>query len=205
MGRPSPPAGAETILPFPEKIEPLRNVRSTIIIAGVANVKLWGRFDDYEKHIPQEHRATLLEAVAGGWVHVDAAFAHYRACEALGFAASEQAAFGKKSLERIGETMVGTAFRLARKAGATPWLLLPQIHRFWSRAYDGGGVAVYKIGPKDARLDLVDFSLCEFPFYRRALGAWVDGLVSLFSSRVFVKEGRAPDGPHSLSLRAQWV
>ncbi len=107
--------------------------------------------------------------------------------------------------ERIGVATVGTAIHLAKRAGATPWIVLPHFQRFWMRAYDGGGIAAYKVGPKDARIDLVRFSLCEVPFYRRALTGWVEGIFALFCTRVFVKERPPPDGPHSMSLRAQWV
>jgi hypothetical protein len=183
----------------------MRHVRSTIVIAGLDNVKLVGRLDDYRKHLPSKHQAALLEATAASWIPLDAALAHYRACDALHLPASEQIAFGRRTLERVGETMVGTAIRMAKRAGATPWLFFPQLQRFWMRGYDGGGVAAYKVGPKDARLDLVSFALCEVPFYRRALAGWVEGIIALFCTRVFVRERSAPDGPHSMSLRAQWV
>jgi hypothetical protein len=205
VGRPPPPAGAEVTLELPARIDPLRNVRSTVIIASVDNVKTMGRFDEYKRHVPPQHHATLFESVAGLWVPIDAAAAHYRACDALRLTAAEQMVMGRRSLERVGQTMVGTAFRLARTAGATPWIFFPHMQRFWLRAYDGGGIATYKVGPKDARLDLVGFSLCEVPFYRRALCGWVEGIVALFCARVFVKERPAPDGPHSMSIRAQWA
>jgi hypothetical protein len=205
VGRPPPPAGAETILALPTRIEPVRNVRSTVVIASVDNVKASGRFDDYLKRIPAKYQQALFETVAASWVPADAVKAHYAACDALGYSAAAQNAMGRRSLERVGETLVGTAFKIAKQAGATPWLVFPQFQRFWMRGYDGGAVAVYKVGPKDARLDLVGFSLCEIPFYRRVLAGWVEGITALFCTRVFVRERPQPDGPHSLSLRAQWV
>ncbi|HEX8794315.1 MAG TPA: hypothetical protein VF765_25400 [Polyangiaceae bacterium] len=200
-----PPAASETVLALPERIEPLRNVRSTILVASVGNIRASGYFDDYARRIPEHHRAPLFETIAGLWVPVDSALAHYAACDALNLPESSQVDFGKRSVERVGQSMVGTAIRMAKQVGATPWTFIPHIQRFWARGYDGGGLAAYKLGPKDARLDLVQCDLCESPFFRRALRGWVTHLILLFCSTVYVHEMTGPDGVRSMSMRAQWV
>jgi len=200
-----PPQGAEVLLPFPARIVPLRHVRSTVLLASIEGVRRAGRFDGYRRLVPVEHHQALFESVAGSWLSVEAGRAHYLACDQLGFSPSEQVQMGGRTAERTGESMVGTVIRLAKQAGATPVLYFTQLQRLWARAYDGGGIAVYKTGPKDARLDVISFSLCESPFYRNALRGWVQGLAALFSTRVYLREAPQPDGPHSVSAIAQWV
>jgi len=204
-GESRPKGTAETILALPAKIEPLRHVRSTIIIASVANVRNTGRFDEYAKRVPAEYHSALFESVAGMWLPVRAAAAHYMACEALGVPVNEQLSMGRATVDRVGATIAGTAVRLAKQAGVTPLHLFPHLQRFWLRGYDGGALAVYRVGPKEARLELVQFPLCEIPFYRRALTGWTTGLTGLFCSKLYMKELRAPSGLHSMALRAQWV
>jgi hypothetical protein len=200
-----PPHGAEVLLPLPPRILPLRHVRSTVLLASVAGVRQAGRIDDYRRLVPAEHHQALFESVAGSWISMETGRAHYRACDQLGFLQSEQLRMGHRTAERAGESMVGTIIRLAKQAGATPVLYFTQFHRLWARAYDGGGVAVYKTGPKDARLDVISFPLCEIPFYRNALRGWVQGLAALFATRVYLREAPQPDGPDSLSYIAQWA
>lgn len=200
-----PKSTGETILALPTTVEPLRHVRSTILIASIANIRNSGRFDDYVRRVPAEHHGALFESVAAMWLPFRAAVAHYGACEALGVPIEEQVSMGRASVERVGATIAGTALRLAKQAGVTPLHLFPHLQRFWSRGYDGGALAAYKVGPKEARLELVQFPLCEIPFYRRALTGWMMGLTELFCEKLYMKELPPPAGPQTMALRAQWV
>jgi hypothetical protein len=195
----------EVVLDFPTRVSPLRNVKSTVLLASIEGVRRAGRFDEYASFVPKEHRAPLFESIAGTWLSVDTAAAHYAACDALRFSALEQAVMGRSTANQVGESMVGTVSRLAQQVGATPLLYFAQFQRLWARAYDGGGIAVYRTGPKDARLELISFSLCTSVHYRNALRGWVEGLGSLFCSRLFLRELPQPHGPQSMALRAQWV
>jgi hypothetical protein len=200
-----PPRGAEVLVAAPAHIPPLLNVRSTVLRASVEGVRLAGRLDDYKRLVPEQHHPALFESVAGIWLPVDTGLAHYRACEQLGFRASEVMQMGHRTAQRAGESMVGTIIRLAKQAGATPELYFTQFPRLWARAYDGGATPVYKTGPKDCRLDVLSFPLCAIPFYRSALRGWVQGLASLFCTRIYLREGPQPAGPDSVAYLAQWV
>jgi len=204
-GRVRPTSPGETILALPAKVEPLRHVRSTIVIASVTNIRNSGRFAEYVKRVPSEHHSALFESVAAMWIPYGAAASHYIACDALGIPVDEQISMGRASVERVGATIAGTALRLAKQAGVTPLHLFPHLQRFWMRGYDGGALAVYQVGPKEARLELVQFPLCEIPFYRRALTGWTSALTAIFCQKLYMKELPQPDGPQSMALRAQWV
>jgi hypothetical protein len=207
VSRPYPltPANAETVLAFPNRIAPLANVRSTILVASINNIKRADYVEPYTRALPEKHRQTLFELIAGTWTPVEAAMAHYSACDTLGLSEHTATEFGEQTVDRIGQSMVGTGIRMAKQAGVTPWTFCPHVQRFWARGYDGGGIAVYKLGPKEARFDLVQFSLCESPFYRSALAGWLGALLRLFSRTLYLHQTSPPDGPHSASYRAQWV
>jgi hypothetical protein len=202
---PKLPKGAEVVAPFPKSVQAVRHVRSTILVASVDNLRHLGYFDAYLPHLPEEHRSAVLESVAAVWVPIDAAHAHYSAIDALALPPSVQIAMGRRAMDRVGGTLLGTSLSVAKQVGATPWTILPHVQRFWHRGYDGGGLAVIKLGPKEARIDVAEFSLCTMAFFRRALMGWVASLTELFCTKASVHENGSPHGPHSLSVRLQWV
>src|SRR5438093_502536 len=130
-------------------MRPVRNARSTIIIGSIGVIRATDRWNEYVAALPQEHHAILLESVAATWIPVDSALAHYRACDALNLPVDEQVANGRKNFDRAGATLFGTITKMAREIGVTPWTLLTQMQRFWDRGYDGGGVMITRIGPKE--------------------------------------------------------
>jgi hypothetical protein len=195
----------EAVLALPGAIEPVRSVRSTILVASVDNLRATGRFDAYLPHLPARFHGSLLEGAAGRWVPVEIAAAHYAACDELGLDDEEQVEMGRRMVKRIGATIVGTALRMAQQVGASPWTLFPHGQRFWRRGYDGGAMAIYKLGPKEARIDLVGASLLESPFYRRAFMGWCESLTGLFCQKLYMHAKSGPEGPHSVTFRAQWV
>jgi hypothetical protein len=199
------PPQAEVILRLPSPIKPIAHVRSAFILGSIAGMKESGHYDAYLRVLPEQHRMEILTAVAGTWLPVATAVAHYRACDKLGLGTADASRRGRAAFERLGGIAYGTALQMARQAGATPWTFLPSLQRFWGRAYDGGALAVYKLGPKDARIDLLASSLCEVPYYRHALGGLLEGLVSLFCKKVYLRDGRQPDGAESASFRTEWV
>ncbi len=76
----------EVILALPARPVPARHMRSTILLGSMSSLRQAGYFERYAASLDPRHRDTLLQAVAGVWIPVDAALAHYRACESLGLA-----------------------------------------------------------------------------------------------------------------------
>jgi hypothetical protein len=202
---PKLPTGLEIVAPFPESIEEVRHVRSTILLASVDNLRHLGHFDEYLLHLPKPHHPAVLDSVAAMWTPIDAASAHYAAIDALALPVSTQTKMARRAMERVGGTLLGTSISVAREAGATPWTVLPRMQQFWRRGYDGGGIAILKLGPKDARVEVAEFVLCKSPFYRCAFAGWLSGLVEMFCAKVYAKDRGAPHGPNSISVRLQWV
>jgi hypothetical protein len=175
----------ETVLPFPDRIVPVRHARSTVLLGSIASIRESGRFERYAASIVPEHRDALLQAVAGTWIRVEVARSHYSACDSLGLSPEQEVDLGRGIFRRTGDTMFGTVIRLAKGAGATPWTLLPQLQRFWERGYDGGGLCVQKLGPKEARIELVQCSIVESRYFRNAVRGLVGCILQLFCTRVY--------------------
>ena len=199
-------ASEREVLAFPSTLSPVRRARSTIIIDSMNVIRASPHKDAYLALLPPAHRDELLAAVAGSWMPVTTALAHYHACDALHLPVDEQFRNGLRTFKGGGATVFGTIAKLARGLGASPWTVLPHFQRFWERVYDGGGVSVVQLGPKEARIELVQFGLLESPYYRHALRGLVTGILESVCTKAYVVERPSPHGKRdSLTLRAQWV
>jgi hypothetical protein len=195
----------EIVLPFPTTVAPVRHARSTILLGSIAALRQAGHFERYSAALAPEHKSELLHAVAGTWIAVEVARSHYRACESLGLSPEEEVELGRVTFERTGDTMFGTVLRLAKGAGVTPWTLLPHLQRFWQRGYDGGGLSVWRLGPKESRIELAQCSLSDARYFRNAVRGLFGTVVQLFCTRAYMQEIPAARKPGCMALRAQWA
>lgn len=195
----------ETVLAFPANLRSLRAARSTVLLGSIAVIRATGRFDAYQAALPPEFHAPLFDALAGTWVPLDATVAHYVACDSLGISIDEEVANGRRVFDRVGATLFGTMMRMAKQVGVTPWTFVPHLQRFYERGYDGGGVAVTKIGPKEARCEIAESEICESRYYRNALRGLLASFTEMFCQKAYIVELPRRHGPRSVALRMQWV
>jgi hypothetical protein len=188
----------------PAGVHPITRVRSTIVLASRDSLLREGGFSRYEEALDGEAHRLLAEAIAGEWLPIGLAAAHYRACDALGLGASTVVAMGRATNDKIKGTLYGTFIRLFREAGGDPWNVLPHWQRFWTRAYDGGALRVTKLGPKDARVDVLSCSLCASPYFRFALRGLAIGFIEVFCNKAYASEISA-NRRDSVSYRFQWA
>lgn len=194
----------EVVLRFPEPIPALRHIRSTLIHGGIASLRAAGMYDAYVAVVPAEVRVEIETSFAGMWIPVETALTHYFACDALGLSQESVARLGRGTFERTKGLLLGTAIGLARTAGVTPWSFLPHLQRFWLRGLDGGGIQAIRVGPKEARLEVVACALLRSQYFRGALRGLVASLFELVSQKVYVHE-EALGAETTLALRVQWV
>ena len=199
------PQKEEVFVPFPAPIPPLRHARSTVLVGSIAVLRESRRWDDYVAALDPQHRDFLLTSVAAAWIPLAAATAHYRACDRLELPVDEQVANGRKTFDRAGGIIFGTAIKMAKEVGVTPWTLLAQFHRFWARSYDGGGVRVLKVGPKEAHVDVIQAPLFESRYFRNAERGVIVSGVDLFCTKGYMTE-RLGARPHDgVAYRIQWA
>jgi hypothetical protein len=195
----------DIVLAFPARVTPIRHVRSTLLMGTMTALKGAGYFDTWTQALPPAHRDVLLRAVAGTWIPTDTAMAHYVACDSLNLSADVEAQLGGATFDRVRGTLLGTMVRMANGAGVTPWTLLSQIQRFWDRAYDGAGIQVLRLGPKDAQVDIAQCPFADTHYHRNALRGVFRAVLLLFCRQAYVLEPKAHRAPGTYRLRAQWV
>jgi len=194
----------EVVLPYPAHVQPVRDVRSTVIISSIVVLRAAGHFERYAAALPPHERDLLVNAVAGAWFPIDLALVHYAACDALHLSGEQVAGFGRAVFEKTRGTLLGTMVRMAREVGASPWTVMPSLQRFWDRAYRGGGICIVKTGPKEARGEVIQARMCDSLYYRHALRGLLGGVLELFSQKAYVSV--LPDHrPAGVNYRIQWV
>src|SRR5690348_2644577 len=72
--------GEEAILPFgPPRLATA--VRSTVVVTSLRALRSRGHFERYLELLDTSYRDPMLALTAGTWLPIDAALAHYTACE----------------------------------------------------------------------------------------------------------------------------
>jgi len=214
-GRPRSPAlqslvvqrnDGELILDYPKPVEPVTAVRSTLITSSLTSLRARGLFERYDALQTSPHRQKILNLVAGEWLPMDVAFAHYQACDALGLSVEEQIAIGKDVSRRVHDTFLSLVVKAARGVGVTPWLLLPQGNKMQGRLCIGGGIRITKLGPKSVRIELARLPHLVIPYVRNGLLGLYTAAVELLASNVTARivKSESADPTRVFVLRIDW-
>jgi hypothetical protein len=196
----------ELVLDYPKTLEPVTAIRSTLITSSLSSLKARGLFERYDVLQTSPHRHAILNAVAGEWLPLEVAFAHYQACDALGLSDSEQFAIGKDVSRRVHETFLALVVKAARSAGMTPWVLLPRGNSVNSRLCKGGGLRIWKVAPKSVRVELARMPHLAIPYVRNGLVGLYAAAVELLATNVTARivKSESFDPAHLLVLRIDW-
>jgi serine/threonine protein kinase len=205
---PAPAKADEWIVPFPkprDQIEDAKHFRSTWITASQATLRGLGVWEKYEAALDPKHRDALLAAVAGLWMPMDVARAHYMACDSLGFPEAQLVEIGRSAMRRANATTLSLVSRMAQGVGVTPWTALSQSPRFRAATLDGGWIGIARLGPKEARVEYLGYPLAGIPYNRVTWRGIVIGTVELFCKKAYVKEIPAMCDHRTVGLKLSWV
>jgi hypothetical protein len=198
------------VLPFPAPLESIgmaKQLRSTLIATSFEAIRRRDLMGRYEELIAPKYKDTLLSTVAGLWLPIEVGVAHYEAVDRLGFSAEEQAGIGAEVSQRIHDTLLGVVMKMATNAGVTPWTLLPKGNQLYGRLFQGGGgTRIVKLGPKDARADIVGIPILAVPYFRNAIRGLYQAGISVFCTRCYAHEIVQRKAPAtSIALRLSWA
>lgn len=193
----------DVIVPHAEVVNPLTDVRTTLLGSSMAILKDRGLTDRYYAMLPRQHHAAMRELIIGVWAPVELAVAHYQTLDRLGFTTSEQFELGRTYTLGIQKTFLGTILRLAG-SGASPFTALQQLPRIAGRAFQGGSPAAFRCGPKDARIEYRGFPLGKIPYFREGFRGLITGSLELFCRRAFVTAKTFGDDDR-IDYRLSWA
>jgi hypothetical protein len=195
----------EAIVPLPGtrgQIPPASAYRSTWVVSSLNSLRYHGHFERYLGAL-REHRDEILSCVAGTWLPIPVAHAHYRACDALGLSDAQIAELVRGPGAQVRRAWYARLIAAAEQAKENPWAMLAQLDRNWRRGVTGSAVAVFRLGPKEARVEYVACELFRFPYYCQATRAVLLSLVERFGAgSVRTLRQHASDEAH---YQLQWV
>jgi hypothetical protein len=189
----------------PEEVEDARHCRSTLIIGSQSALRERGLFDAYAQLVSAPFKDAILSAVPGQWLPLEAARAHYTACDALKLTDDVLVQIGALATRRASGTAITFARRVAQGAGVSPLTILAQSQRFWDNMWDGGNISVARTGPKDARVHVVGYPLANLHYNRVTMRGILVAAAELFCGKVYVKEVPALCNDRCLGMHVSWV
>jgi hypothetical protein len=198
----------EIVLDFPrgrDHVVDATRFRSTWLASSIASLRERGLGERYERALPEAHKASVLGAIAGLWLPMDLAAVHFEACDRLELSQAELLDLGMGAMKRAHKTTLSLAVLLARGAGSTPWTIFRQADRFWDRTCQGGAIGVFKLGPKEARIEEIGFPLARYRYNRITMRGILTAVAGLFCEKVYVHEIGALCTPTTLGYRVSWV
>jgi hypothetical protein len=159
----------------------------------------------YYDALPPALHHEIRALIAGVWLPVDLAVAHYTACDRMELSTDEIKEMGKAVSMRTQKTFVGTLGSVAAGAGATPWSIYIHGHRIWNRIFDGGDMVIYKLGPKDMDVVCSGCALFKIRYLRMAMTTYYSAIVNLVAKSVHCRELADASRENEISLRISWV
>jgi hypothetical protein len=77
--------------------------------------------------------------------------------------------------------------------------------KIYERLFVGGGVTITKVGPKDARIEIVGLPLARIAYFKHAYRGLIKAGCDLFASRSFCNVLPACCSPLRLGYRLAWA
>jgi hypothetical protein len=200
------PLDSRIVVPRPLVPERATAVRGTVLMASQEALKNGGYYERYASKVEEGYRAKLLEEIVPNtWLGIDQAMAHYKACQALGLDDAVIQQMGTAVGDRINSVFIKSLIRLATGT-VQPWFAWQLAPRVWARAWKGSAVAVLKVGPTEARVDVLGFPCASIPYVRVSLGAFFAKNTQLFCRSAISRSVRPTSDPsESASYVVSWI
>jgi hypothetical protein len=174
-----------------------------VLVASLRGLRSRGYGDAYMSALDPQHRHAIEAVHAATWLPVDVAMAHYAACDSLGLARATIESIGAESGLFVNQTVLTVVSKVSRGSGVTPWFALAQSNTLRERTWKHSSMAVWKLGPKEARLEWQQQPCARYAYFRTAFAAFAQAILALFAMTVYVREEKTKDG--SLAYRISWV
>ncbi len=194
----------EVIVPLATPLERTTRVRSTLLCASIQSLRSRQLYESYLAELTPSERADVHALTAGMWLPVDRALTHYAACDRLPLSRSQRLEIGTDVGHRIQQSLVSVIVRLTREGGMTPWSVLSRAEKLRLQTWDGGGIRVAKLGPKDAHLEWVGQPCARSAHFRFGFHGILKTVCELYCRRAFVSED-VPTNGDTLSVRVAWA
>lgn len=183
---------------------PVSAVRGFVFLSGQKWLAEHGLQERHQALMSPKLRALSVSATATDWIPLEDALGIYAACDALNLTVDQQIELGRHVSRANNGIVIRTMANLAGKMGISPWVALRSVDRLWLRNNRGGGVAVYKVSERSARLEFWNVPLARSPFFVTSMrGAIAVGMED-FCERILIVDLPELLTPDGFALRLVW-
>jgi hypothetical protein len=179
--------------------------RSTWLASSLRSLRDRSLLEAYRAHLPARFHAPVLESVAGVWLPVEIAVAHYASLDALDIPPSTVFEMGREIQTHAQSIVAKLVLRTSRSVGVTPWAIFGEMRKLWDRTWRGGDFMIGKAGPKEAEIHIVGWSVAPSPYIRHAMRGVLDGLTGMFCTKPYVRDVPEKCTGLQLGYRIAWV
>jgi hypothetical protein len=197
--------GEEVLVPYASRTQWTTHLRSSLITTSLQSLRSRRCYDRYLALLDPERRADVVDAVAGLWLPIEIGVAHYDACEALNLSSAESYDIGRDVGDRVQGSLLGVVLRTAKGAGISPWTGLMMCSRLYDRLFLGGSVQLVKLGPKEARLEVINNPCVAIAYWRSGFRGIVASATQLFASKSYVTELPKLTSSWQFAMRISWA
>lgn len=192
---------SEGNLDAPSAMDGMRGTNFVVCLRWLREHQLEAR---YLAALSAPIREIVLSADVSSWQPVNVALAHYAALDALPFTYEQRVDFGAEVSRSINGFVLATVAKLAGSVGLSPFTPLARSAKLFARNFRGGAVGVYKVGPSEARFEVLGVPIAASASHRDNIcGAILDG-ARPFASDVRVNEINHRRTPTSYAIRIRW-
>jgi hypothetical protein len=153
----------------------------------LSTLRFLGLADAYFAQLPVEHHAAIRDLITGMWMPMDLGVAHYAAIERLQLSSEQARENGRRVAQSVQNSYFATLVRTLGN-GVTIWTVLPRLPSFLERLVDGGACAIYKDGPKDARVEIHGVPIARFGYVRLGWAGMFGSTLELVARKVYVRD-----------------
>jgi hypothetical protein len=180
-------------------------VRGTVLLSSLRGLRAHGQHERYMDLLETRYRDDIASLTAPTWFPLDLARAHYDACERLDLDKPTIEAIGAEAGAFTSQTVLNVVVKLSKTSGVSPWFALSNSNKLVARTWMGSSIAIYKLGPKEARLEWIQQPMARFPYFRTAFGAFASAISANFAQMMFVRELAKSSTDTEVSYRVSWV
>jgi hypothetical protein len=187
------------------QVPPVTRVRGQWLAASLRAVRERGLLERYMTALPQEHHVAIRSTPVHEWLPADAVVAHYTALDSLELPNDDIVDIGSSTVLRGHGKAIEVVIKVMPLSALSVFTLLSRTATFWDRAFDGGAPAVFKLGPKEVRIDVVGLPFAHLNYPRVAIRGVIGGVLTLLGKTVYVNEYAPLCTGNMLSYRVSWV
>ena len=152
-------------------------VRRMLVHSSLIELKEIGAYDRYRSFIDADALQQITESLGPGWLPIELAQAHYRACDSLQLPDTQIVALGLRAGEKLQDSLLVTTVKGGPGAPSV-WEGMGAFWRMGRRLWEGGSSQYVRLGPTEMQIETRGNPLFDLRYYRTGHGGFLRGAMS---------------------------